>query len=111
MLDALDPFYVSLGIIVVVIAAFIVRAVRLTNASIAMASRSVNLTSPDVAKSIIDQIRGRELPCPQCGGPTFALLGTANHYECESCHFAFEGAAHIPGSSPQDPRKSFAGDL
>ena len=101
VLGALDLFYVSLALIVVVIAAFIVRAVRLTNASLALASRQVNLTNPDAARAVVDQIRGREVLCPQCGGQTFALLGTENRYQCESCEFAFEGPEHIPGSSPQ----------
>jgi hypothetical protein len=99
MIGALDLFNVTLGLIVVVIAAFIVRAVRLTHASLAMASRHVNLTNPDVATSVVDQIRGREVLCPQCGGRTFALLGTENRYQCESCDFAFKGPAHIRGSS------------
>jgi hypothetical protein len=96
---AFDLFYLLLVAPVVIIVAFIVRAVRLTNASIATASRHVNLTNPDVATSVIDQMRGRELPCPQCGGETFALLGTGNRYTCEVCHVEFEGPAHIPSSS------------
>jgi hypothetical protein len=99
--DVLDLFYVSLGVVVVTICTFIVRTVRLTNASIAMASRDVDLTNPDVARSVVDQMRGRELPCPRCGRPTFALLGTGSRYKCEICDFDFTGPAHIPGSSPQ----------
>ena len=95
-----DLFYVSLALIVVTIAAFIVRAVRLTNASLTMAARHVDLTNPDVARSVVEQIRGRELRCLRCGGQTFARLGTENRYQCESCHFTFTGPAHIPGSTP-----------
>ena len=102
MLGALDLFYVTLGLIVVTIAAFIVRAVRLTNASLARASRHVNLTNPDVATSVVDQIRRSELLCPRCGGQMFALLGTENRYQCESCHFDFTGPPHVPGSSSRD---------
>jgi len=100
MLGVFDLFYVSLAVIVVVIIAFIVRAVRLTNASLATASYHLNLTNPDVARSLVDQIRRRELPCPRCGHDTFALLGTENRYKCDTCDFDFEGPAHIPGLSP-----------
>jgi ribosomal protein S27AE len=95
-------FYVALGLMVTVIAAFIARAVRLTQASLRTASRHVDLTNPDVARSVADEIRRREIPCPRCGGETFALLGTGNRYECEICHLTLTGPAHIPGSSPQD---------
>jgi formamidopyrimidine-DNA glycosylase len=95
-------FYVALGLIVTVIAAFIARAVRLTQASLRTASRHVDLTNPDVARSVADEIRRREVPCPQCGGETFALLGTGNRYEREICHLTFIGPPHIPGSSTQD---------
>jgi ribosomal protein S27AE len=100
MLMEVDLFHVSLAALVVVIVAFIVRAVRLTNASISTASRHVNLTNPDTARSLVDRMRERELPCPRCGHDTFAQLGTGNRYTCHTCHFDFEGPAHIPGSSP-----------
>lgn len=101
MLGAVTLFYVSLAVLVVVITVFIVRAVRLTHASLASASHHLNLTNPDIARSLADQIRGRELPCPRCGHDTFALLGTENRYTCDSCDFDFEGPAHIPGLSPR----------
>jgi ribosomal protein S27AE len=97
----IDLFYVAIGLLVVVIAGFIVRAVRLTNASLTMAARHVNLTNPDVATSVLAQIRGPELRCSRCGGPAFALLGTENRYKCEDCHSTFEGPPHIPGATPQ----------
>ena len=100
MLGALDLFNLSLALIVVAIAVFIIRAVRLTSASVALASREVNITNPDVARAVVDHVRGREVLCPRCGGQTFVLLGTENRYRCEICDFAFEGPAHIPGSSP-----------
>jgi ribosomal protein S27AE len=100
MSGTFDLFFVLLAVLVVVIIAFIVRAVRLTNASIANASRHVNLTNPDVARSLVDRIRQREVPCPRCGGGTFALLGTENRYRCDLCHLDFEGPPHIPGSPP-----------
>jgi ribosomal protein S27AE len=97
---AFDLFYVLLAVIAVVVIAFIVRAIRLTTASIATASRHVDLTNPDVARSVADEMRERELLCPRCGNGTFALLGTGNRYQCHSCHFDFEGPAHIPASRP-----------
>jgi hypothetical protein len=102
MAGDLALFYVALGLTVTVIVAFIVRAVRLTQASLRTASRHVDLTNPDVATSVTNEIRRREVPCPRCGGETFALLGTGNRYECEICRFTLTGPAHIPGSSSQD---------
>ena len=101
MLGLFNLFSVFLAVLVVVIIAFIVRAVRLTNASLATAARHLNLTTPDVARSLVDQIRAREVPCPRCGHDTFARLGTENRYRCDTCHFDFGGPAHIPGSSPR----------
>jgi ribosomal protein S27AE len=101
VLGALDLFYVSLALIVVVIVVFIVRAVRLTHASLAEASRQVSLTNPGTARVVVDQIRRSEVRCPRCGSQTFTLLGTESRYQCESCEFVFEGPAHIPGASPQ----------
>jgi ribosomal protein S27AE len=100
MLMEVDLFYVSLALLVVAIVAFIVRAVRLTNASLSAASRHMDLTNPDVARSVVDRMRERELPCPRCGRDTFAQLGTGNRYRCHTCHVDFEGPPHIPGSSP-----------
>ena len=99
MIGAFDLFYLSLAVIVVAIAAFIVRAVRLTKASLAAASRHVDLTNQDVTRSLVEQIRGRELSCPRCGHDAFALLGTVHRYKCDICNSEFEGPAHIPGSS------------
>jgi hypothetical protein len=98
---SVDLVYVAIGLLVVMIAAFIVRAVRLTNASLAMAARQVDITNPDVANSVVGQIRGTELLCARCGGPTFALLGTENRYKCEDCDSTFTGPPHIPGTAPQ----------
>ena len=101
MPGAFDLFYVSLmAVIVVVVIAFIVRAVRLTNVSLATASRHLNLTNPDVARSLVDRICRLDLPCPRCGHDTFTLLGTENRYKCDTCDFDFEGPAHITGLSP-----------
>jgi len=95
---SLDVFYVAIGLIVVMIAVTIVRAVRLTRASLTIATRHVDLTNPDVARTVIAQIRGPEVRCPRCGGPTFALLGTENRYQCESCDSTFDGPPHIPAT-------------
>jgi ribosomal protein S27AE len=100
MSGAFDLFFVLLAVLVVVIIAFVVRAVRLTNASIATASRLVNLTNPDAVRSLVDRIRERESTCPRCGAETFALLGTENRYKCDLCNLDFEGPPPIPGSPP-----------
>jgi hypothetical protein len=96
MLDVLDLFYVSVAAIALAIVLFVRRAVRLTNASIANASRHVNLENSDVARRVAEEIRGREVPCARCGRQTFVLLGTGNRYKCRLCHFDFEGPPHIP---------------
>jgi len=100
MFDGANLVYWASGAIAVVIVAFIARAVRLTNASIALASRRVDLTNPDVARLVASALRERELPCPQCGQETFALLGVEHRYKCDSCNFEFEGPAHIPDANP-----------
>lgn len=94
----IDVVYVLAAVIAAVVVTFIVRAVRLTNASITTASRHVNLANPDAARSVAEQIRRREVPCPRCGCDTFALLGTGTRYQCETCAFEFEGPAHIQDS-------------
>ena len=93
---AFDLFYLWLAAIVVVIIAFIVRAVRLTKASLTAASRHVDLTNQDVARSLVEQIRGGELLCPRCGHEAFALLGKVYRYKCDSCDSEFEGTGPHP---------------
>ena len=92
----IDLFNVTLALLVLVIVAFVVRAVRLTSASISTASRHLNLTRPDIARRLVEEIRAREVPCERCGRQTFALLGTEDRYKCETCHFEFQGPAHMP---------------
>jgi predicted RNA-binding Zn-ribbon protein involved in translation (DUF1610 family) len=100
MFDSFDLLWVVLAILVAVIVAFIVRAVRLTRAKLATASRHLNLSNPDVARSVVDRMRGQELPCPRCGQETFARLGTENRHTCDACGGDFEGPAHIAASPP-----------
>ena len=100
MLDGANLVYWTTGAIALAIVAFIVRAVRLTNVSIALASRRVDLTNPDVARLVASALREREFPCPQCGEETFALLGVEHRYKCDGCNIEFEGPAHIPDANP-----------
>jgi DNA-directed RNA polymerase subunit RPC12/RpoP len=92
----LDLFTLSLVVLVVTIVAFIVRAVRLTNDSIARASRDVPLSRPDVARRIAEEIRARDVRCPRCGAHASAMLGTEHRYKCDACAQEFDGPAHIP---------------
>jgi ribosomal protein L37AE/L43A len=79
--------------IVVVIIAFIVRAVRLTNAAVTAASQDLHLSNPDAARSLVDRTREREVPCPRCGNDTSLRLGPENRYKCDTCDLDFEGPA------------------
>ena len=106
-----DVFFLSLALIVMVIAAFIIRAVRLTNASLRSASRHQNLMHAEVARRVIEEMRAKDVRCGRCGGQTFALLETEDRYRCETCSLEFEGPAHIPNvafedglDAPRDPR-------
>ena len=101
MLDGASLVYWAIGAIALSIVAFIVRAMRLTNASIALASRRVDLTNPDVARSVASALGERELPCPQCGQETFALLGVEHRYKCDGCNLEFDGPPHIPDANPR----------
>ena len=94
----LDLFYVAILALIVTIVAFIVRAVRLTNASISRAGREMPLSRPDVARRLAEQIRSRDVRCTRCGQPAVAMLGTENRYKCENemCSLEFEGPAHFP---------------
>ena len=96
----IDLFDVSLGLLVLAIVVFIVRAVRLTNASISNASRHLNLTQSEVARRVVDEIRATDVPCQRCGLQTFAMLGTGDRYTCETCDFEFQGPPHMPPDMP-----------
>jgi hypothetical protein len=100
---AVDGFWVLVALIAVAIVAVIVRAVRLTNASMAEGFPRVDSHNARAAWALVNQIRGRDLPCPRCGQDSLALLGTGNRYQCDSCAFEFDGPAHIPGS-PRWPK-------
>ena len=78
----------SLGLIVVVIGASIVRNVRLTNASLAMAARDMDLTNRDVVRSVVAKMRRWDLPHP-CKGDvlcTRACRARAVHIESPHSH-------------------------
>jgi ribosomal protein S27AE len=93
----LDWFNITLAILVVTIAGFIMKAIRQTQAEIdkglgpAPGERRM--------KKAIEEITQRDIRCPRCGNEAFAMLGTGNRYKCDSCHFEFEGAEHIPPRS------------
>ena len=93
-----DLFYLLMAGLVVTIVAFIVRAVRLTGASIERAGREIPLSQPGVARRVVDEMRSRDVRCRRCGQPTFAMLSTRNRYKCENdmCAFEFEGPGHFP---------------
>ena len=94
----IDLFYVLIAALLVTIIAFIVRAVRLTNASIERAGREIPLSRPDIARRVIDEMRRMDVWGTRCGGPAFAMLDTGNRYMCETdaCRFEFEGPEHFP---------------
>ena len=91
MLDPGSLFNILLAALVVVVAALIVRAVRLTSASLEDASRHVDLTQPDAASDLARTIRALEVPCPGCGGAASTVLGARGRYRCDSCRSEFDG--------------------
>lgn len=98
----LDLFYISFAVIVVTVVTVIVRAVRLTKTSLMDASRHVNPADRGVARRLIEEIRGRDVPCTRCGHQTSTCLGTDDRYKCDSCHFEFEGPAHMTCEGPAE---------
>jgi hypothetical protein len=93
-----DLFYLAIAVLVVTIVVVILRAVRITKASIERAGREMPLSRPDVAREVADRIRRADVRCPRCGQQTFAMLGTGNRHKCddEMCGFEFEGPDHFP---------------
>ncbi|GEM_PF-2980753 len=89
----LDWYYIILGMMVVVIVGFIVKAVRMTNAEIY--KKMGPMPSEWRMKKAIEEISKRDIQCPRCGKQTFAMLGTKNRYKCDICNYEFEGAEHI----------------
>ena len=98
MTGVFDLFYLLIAALLLTIVAFIVRAVRLTKASIARAGRDLPLSRPNVVRRVVDQLRSVDVRCRRCGQPTFVMLGTRNRYKCENdmCRFEFEGPEHLP---------------
>jgi hypothetical protein len=90
-------FNLVLAALVATVVVMIVRAVRLTKATIAQASRDLPLSRPDVATRLAERIRERRVACERCGrDDTFAMLGTDTRWKCDSCQHEFEGPAHLP---------------
>lgn len=100
MADGVDLLTLSIVAIAIVIGVMIVRAVRATNASIAAASRRMNLENEQTVRAVAERLGAPNLPCPRCGGETFALVGSSSRYMCEDCDAEFEGDPHFP-----DPRR------
>jgi hypothetical protein len=98
MPSVFDLFNLAIAALVVTIIAFIVRAVRSTKASLDRAGRDLPLSRPEVARSVVDRLRGLDVKCLRCGQPTVAMLGTGRRYRCENdaCRFEFEGPDHFP---------------
>jgi len=96
MFDAL--FYSTIAVLLAAIVWMAVRAVRMTNASIAQAGRDVNLSRDETAERVIERIRSLDVRCPRCGQLMFAMLGSGSRYKCENdnCRFEVEGPPHIP---------------
>ena len=90
----LNWFNIILGIMVVAIVVFIVRAVRKTKAEIYKG------LGPEPGerriRQAIKEIRERDIRCPHCGRQSSAMLGTGNKYKCDTCNHEFEGPSHIP---------------
>jgi hypothetical protein len=99
-----DWFNLTILALMVTIVAFIVRAIRLTNASIERAGRDLPLSRPDVAGRAAERIRSLDVRCTRCGQSAVALLGTTNRYRCEgeTCRLEFEGPAHFASDLPSE---------
>lgn len=97
MPDAFSAFfYGAIGALAVAIAVSVARAVRLTKAAMAESGADPNRMSGEAAERLVERIRNLQVPCPICGGESFALLGTGNRHKCESCDHEFTGPAHVP---------------
>lgn len=96
----MDAFTAAIALLVGAVVLMVVRAVRQTR------GRSGRGTDPerrdaidrDLATGIRDQ--GDRVRCVRCGGPTFAMAGTATRYKCEVCQHTFEGPPHLPDPGP-----------
>lgn len=81
--------------LVIAIAVVIVRAVRLTNATIEQSRPIVPLSQPDAVERVVDRLRRIDVRCPECGDETVGMLGTRNRYRCEQCGAELDGPDHI----------------
>jgi ribosomal protein L37AE/L43A len=94
-------FYLLVAVPLLVIVGMIVRAIRLTNATISKSGLGGMSSSPAATASAIDHMRSRDIRCPRCGAQAFAMLGKDRRWMCEidSCRFEFPGPAHVPGEA------------
>ena len=90
-----DWIILQIAGLAVVIAVVIVRAVRLTKATIERARPSVPLSQPDAVERAVDRLRRIDVRCPRCGEQTVAMLGTRNRYRCEQCPVEIDGPDHL----------------
>ena len=88
----MDWFWGLVGLFILAIAFFIVRAVRITLGEVRRNAAARPGMDP---RALADEIRSRRVPCPRCGGESFFLLATGNRYRCESCRREFEGPDHL----------------
>lgn len=99
--DVFDWFNLLVAGLAVVIAVVIVRAVRLTKATIEGARPSVALSQPDAVDRAVERLRRIDVRCPRCGEQTVAMLGTRNRYRCEQCGAELDGPDHLStGAGP-----------
>ena len=94
-------FGLPVTILLVAIVVMIVRAVRVTNATIAKSGLDGSGSSHGAARRVIDRIRSRDFRCPRCGGQAFSVLGQDGRWMCASdpCRFEFPGPAHVPADA------------
>ena len=90
---------VALVLLIGLIVLSIVKTIRQVRGQIDHRLRGADPRRRDeIGRDLVARIReqGERIKCEKCGGSTFMLLGTETQYQCERCHFKFEGPPHIP---------------
>lgn len=87
----LDWFNLILIALVLLIVVFIARAIRKTTGELSQSG-----LSGEEARRLAEQIRKRDVRCPQCDRQSSAMLGMKNRYKCDTCNHEFEGPEHMP---------------
>jgi ribosomal protein S27AE len=103
MESAMDVFNIALALVVGGVVLFIVKAVLQTRDRIDRRLRGTDpLRRDEITRDLAARIRkqAERVKCTRCGAPTFMLLGTDTRYECEVCHFTFDGPPHVPDPGP-----------